>query len=99
MTADGHAGAGFLRNINDSSKIRISMSDKIEIKIVIDSALVKYFEEGMRKRSIDESVTEEVTEFLAAVLNDSIYPIVSIKTDNQEIHLNYRPKSFADPIF
>jgi hypothetical protein len=75
------------------------MSDNIEIKIVIDSALVKYFEDGMSKRNIDGSVPEEVTEFLAAVLNDSIYPIVSTKAGNQEIHLNYRPKSFADPIF
>jgi len=75
------------------------MSKNIEIKIVIDPPLVKYFEEGMSKRGIDFSVAEEMAEFLATVLNDSSYPITSIKTDKQEIHLNYRPKSFADPIF
>jgi hypothetical protein len=75
------------------------MSDNIEIRVVIDPALAKYFEDGINKRNIDSSVTEEIAEFLAAILNDSIYPIVSRKSDNQEIHLNYQPKSFADPIF
>lgn len=75
------------------------MSKNIEIKIVIEPALAKYFEDGINKRAIDVGVTEEITEFLAMVLNDSIYPIASIQTGQQEIHLNYRPKSFADPIF
>lgn len=75
------------------------MTESIEIKIVIDPSLIKYFEEGMSKRHIDCSTTEELTEFLAAVLNDSMYPIASKQTSEQEIHLSYRPRSFADPIF
>ena len=75
------------------------MSKNIEIKIVIDPPLAKYFEEEMNKRTMNFSVAEEITAFLATVLNDSAYPITSIKSDMQEIHLNYRPKSFADPIF
>ncbi|WP_321366187.1 hypothetical protein [uncultured Desulfuromusa sp.] len=75
------------------------MSKNIEIKIVIEPPLAKYFEDGINKRDIDIGVAEEITEFLATVLNDSIYPIESAKTDPQEIHLTYRPKSFADPIF
>ena len=75
------------------------MAENIEIKIVIDPSLVTYFEEGVSKRHIDYSATEELTEFLASVLNDTIYPIASSKTSEQEIHLSYRPKSFADPIF
>ena len=75
------------------------MTEKIEIKIVIEPSLTQYFEEGMRKSHINCSTTEELTEFLAAVLNDSLYPIASKKTNEQEIHLSYRPRSFADPIF
>ena len=75
------------------------MSENIEVRIIIEPSLVKYFEEGMSKRHIDCSTTEEMTEFLAMVLNDTMYPIASRKADEQEIHLSYRPKSFADPIF
>lgn len=75
------------------------MSKNIEIKIVIEPALAKYFEDGINKRDIDVGVAEEITEFLATVLNDSAYPLVSTKTASQEIHLNYQPRSFADPIF
>ena len=75
------------------------MSESIELKIVIDPSLTQYFLEGMSKRHIDCSITEELTEFLAAVLNDSMYPIASKKTSEQEIHLSYRSRSFADPIF
>ena len=75
------------------------MTESIEIKIVIEPSLSKYFEEGMSKSHINCSTTEELTEFLAAVLNDSMYPIASKKTNEQEIHLSYRPRSFADPIF
>lgn len=75
------------------------MSETIEIKIVIDPSLVKFFEDGMSKRHIDFSTAEEVTEFLTMVLNDTIYPIASSKSSDQEIHLNYRPRAFADPIF
>ena len=75
------------------------MAEQIELKIVIDPSLVEYFEEGMRQNHIDCTTAEEMTEFLAAILNDTMYPIVSRKTDDHEIHLNYRPRSFADPIF
>ena len=75
------------------------MSEAIEIKLIIDPSLVEYFEEGIRKRHIDLSTAEEMTEFLAMVLNDTLYPIASMQTGEQEIHLNYRPRAFADPIF
>jgi hypothetical protein len=75
------------------------MSEQIELKIVIDPSLVEYFEEGMRRSHIDYSTATEIAEFLAAILNDTMYPIVSKMTSEQEIHLNYRPRSFADPIF
>ncbi|MCW9079619.1 MAG: hypothetical protein OQK74_10670 [Gammaproteobacteria bacterium] len=75
------------------------MSEQIELKIVIDPSLVEYFEEGMRRTHIDYSTATEIAEFLAAILNDTMYPIVSKMTSEQEIHLNYRPRSFADPIF
>ena len=75
------------------------MTENIEIRIVIDPSLVNYFEEGMSKRHIDCSAAQEITEFLTVVLNDTMYPITSSKKSEQEIHLNYRPKSFADPIF
>lgn len=75
------------------------MSQPIELKIVIDPALVTYFEEGMKKDHIECSTAEELTEFLAVILNDTLYPITSRKTGEGEIHLSYRPKSFADPIF
>ena len=78
---------------------RYVMSENIEVRIVVDPSLVKYFEEGMRKSHVDCSTTEELTEFLALVLNDTMYPIASSKTSEREIHLSYRPKSFADPIF
>ena len=75
------------------------MSETIEIRLVIESSLVKFFEEGMSKRHIDVSTAEEITGFLKMVLNDSMYPIASSQTGDQEISINYRPKSFADPIF
>ena len=75
------------------------MSEQIELKIVIDPSLVEYFEEGMRRTHIDYSTATEIAEFLAAILNDTMYPIVSKMTSEQEIHLNYRPRSFADQIF
>ncbi len=75
------------------------MSEAIEIKIIIDPSLVEYFEDGMRKQHIDLSTAEEMTGFLAMILNDSMYPIASSVSDTQEIHLNYRPRAFADPIF
>jgi hypothetical protein len=75
------------------------MSENIEIRIVTDPSLVRYFEEGMNRGRIDRSTAEEITEFLTMVLNDTLYPIASSKKCAQEIHLSYRPKSFADPIF
>ena len=75
------------------------MSEDIEVRIVIDPSLAMYFEEGMSKRHIDCSTTEERTEFLAMVLNDTMYPIASRKAGEQEVHLSYHPRSFADPIF
>jgi hypothetical protein len=75
------------------------MSENIKIRIVIDPSLARYFEEGMNRRHIDCSTAEEITEFLTMVLNDTLYPIASSKNCEQEIHLSYRPKSFADPIF
>ena len=75
------------------------MSEQIELRIVIDPSLVEYFEDGMRQDHIDCSTEDEMTEFLATILNDTMYPIVSRKTSAQEIHLSYRPRSFADPIF
>ena len=75
------------------------MPESIEIKIVIDQSLAKYFEEGMAKQHIRATTAEGITEFLAALLNDSMYPIDSNKTNEQEIHLSYRLKSFSDPIF
>ena len=75
------------------------MSEKIEIKIVINSSLVEYFESVMRKDHITFSATEELTRFLALVLNDTIYPLSSSMTGKAEISLSYRPKAYADPIF
>jgi hypothetical protein len=75
------------------------MTKNIEIRIVIDPSIVNYFEEGMSKRHIDCSAAEEITEFLTVVLNDMMYPITSSKKSEQEVHLNYHPRSFADPIF
>jgi len=75
------------------------MPEQIELKIIIDPSLVEYFEEGMRKNHIECSTAEEMAEFLATILNDTMYPIVSSRANEQEIHLNYRPRSFADPIF
>jgi len=75
------------------------MPESIEIKIVIDPSLAKYFEEGMAKQHIQATTAEGITEFLATFLNDSRYPIDSSKTNEQEIHLSYRLRSFADPIF
>ncbi|SDZ81659.1 hypothetical protein SAMN05660420_00453 [Desulfuromusa kysingii] len=75
------------------------MTKKIEIKIVIEPPLTAYFEEGINNRDLNISAAEGLTEFLTTVLNNSLYPIVSSKTGPQEIHLNYRPRSFADPIF
>lgn len=75
------------------------MPESIEIKIIIDPSLAKYFEEGMSKQHIHATTAEEITEFLAALLNDSMYPIDSSKTNEQEIHLSYRLKPFSDPIF
>ncbi len=75
------------------------MSENIEIRIVIDPSLADYFAEGLRKRHIDLSAAEEMTEFLARILNDSLYPMTSNITGRQEIRLCYQPKSFADPIF
>jgi hypothetical protein len=37
------------------------MSETIEIRLVIKSSLVKFFEEGMSKRHIDVSTEEEIT--------------------------------------
>ena len=75
------------------------MSERLEIKIVIDPSLAKYFEEGMNKRHINCSLSAEMAEFLALILNDSMYPIATSKTSDKEIPLSYRPRSFADPIF
>jgi len=75
------------------------MSENIEIRIVVDPSLVKYFEEGMRERHINRCAKEEMCEFLAMNLNDSIYPMASKQTNDHEIHLSYRPKAYANPIF
>lgn len=75
------------------------MPEAFEIRVVIDPSLVEYFEEGMRRQHIDYSTSEEITRFLAMILNDSMYPIVSSQTNPGEIHLNYRPRAYADPIF
>ena len=75
------------------------MSEQIELRVVIDPSLVKYFEEGMSKNHIDCSTATETAEPLATILNDTMYPIVTDMTSEQEIHPGYRPRSFADPIF
>ena len=75
------------------------MTESIDIKIVIDPSLVDYFQDEMARKHIEYSTTEELTRFLTTVLNDSLYPISSRKVGDCEIHLGYRAKSFADPIF
>lgn len=75
------------------------MSESIEIKIVIKPSLVEFFEAGMRKDHINYSAEEELTRFLAMVLNDTMYPLSSSISAQQEISLSYRPKAYADPIF
>jgi hypothetical protein len=75
------------------------MSESIEIKILIAANLFEYFAEGIQKRHIEYSTTEEITRFLAMILNDSMYPIAVTKTGDREIQLSYRPRAFADPIF
>jgi hypothetical protein len=53
----------------------------------------------MRKDHINFNATEELTLFLAMVLNDTRYPLSSSMTDKEEIRLSFRPKAYADPIF
>lgn len=74
------------------------MSEKIEIKIVITPSLVEYFEAGMRKDHINYSATEELTRFMALVLNDTMSPLSSRMTGKEAIRLSYRSKAYADPI-
>jgi hypothetical protein len=75
------------------------MPESVELKIVVEASLVRCFDEGASKRHLDCSATQEMTEFLAMVLNDSMYPLASRKADEQESHLSCRPKSYADPMF
>lgn len=74
------------------------MSEKIEIKIVITPSLVDYFEAGMRKDHINYSATEELTRFMALVLNDTMSPLSSRMAGKEAIRLSYRSKAYADPI-
>jgi len=75
------------------------MSESIEVKIVVGAPLVKYFEEGIRKDHVDATPEALLTRFLATLLGDTNYPMTSSLKGEREIHLNYRPKAFADPIF
>jgi len=75
------------------------MAGTVEIRVVVDAPLVQYFAEGIRKDHIAASVEEELVEFLATLLGESSYPMSSRRVGAAEIHLNYRPKAFADPIF
>jgi hypothetical protein len=75
------------------------MSKNIEIKLIINPSLREYFEAGMRKEHINFSAAEELTRFLALILNDTMYPLSSSMTGKAEISLSYRPRAYADPIF
>jgi len=75
------------------------MSGTVEIRIVVDAPLVQYFEDGIRKDHLAVSVEEELVQFLATLLGETNYPMSSRKVGEKEIHLGYRPKAFADPIF
>jgi len=75
------------------------MSEQVTVRVVIDEPLVKYFEEGMARSHVECSAEEELTEFLAMILNDTMYPMSSRRVGEREIHLTYRPKAYADPIF
>ncbi|PLY11835.1 MAG: hypothetical protein C0624_01320 [Desulfuromonas sp.] len=75
------------------------MSKAIEVKVVIDASLVEYFEQGRREDHLEANVGELLTEFLASLLGDTNYPMTARREGEREIHLNYRAKAFADPIF
>jgi len=75
------------------------MAEGIEITIVVDAPLVQYFEEGIRKDHVDATTGQLLSEFLANLLGETNYPMSARLKNEREIHLSYRPKAFADPIF
>jgi len=75
------------------------MFEPVTIKIVVDAPLVQYFEEGIRKDHVDASTEELLVEFLTNLLGETNYPMSARREGDREVHLSYRSKAFADPIF
>jgi len=71
------------------------MTEQVTTKLMVDESLIKYFKEGMSRNHVECSPAEELTEFLAMILNNTTYPSSSGRAGEQEIHLNYRPKVYA----
>ncbi len=75
------------------------MSQAAEIKIVVDSSLLEYFNEGLRQCHSDNLAEDEITRLVEIILDRSDYPIRARRTGKGEIRILYHLRSFSDPIF
>jgi len=65
-----------------------------QITLQINKSLLAYFRDHTEGDPL-----QELTLFLANVLNDTAYPIEAHQLETGEIKLSYQPRAFADPIF
>ena len=70
-----------------------------QLTLQIDASLINYFRDGMQRDRIEGDPLQELTLFLANVLNDTAYPIEAHHLESGAIKLSYQPRAFADPIF
>lgn len=75
------------------------MSQTAEIKIVVDSSLLKYFNEGLRQCHSNNLAEDEITRLVEIILNGSEYPVKAKQTGKGEVRISYHLRSFSEPIF
>ena len=75
------------------------MSQTTEIKILVDSSLVDYFNEGLHQKHSNNRAEDEITHLVKIILDGSEYPIRAAKTGKNEIRISYHLRSFSEPIF
>lgn len=75
------------------------MSQVAEIKIVVDSSLLDYFNNGLQQIHSNSTAEHEITRLFEIILNSSEYPVSAKLTGENEIKVSYHLRSFSEPIF
>jgi hypothetical protein len=69
------------------------------ITLRVDPSLLEHFTEHLAKTKSAKKPEAAITNLLATILDNSLYPIRAQQTGEREIRVTYHFRSFSQPIF